>query len=97
MEQILTLGADGVEYTMVIIFAGLIFFFGIILVLVCIPAFVSLRSRREREQTKREIAAYVAEGSLTPQEGIEMLKAVGAGDTLDTKDIQEFRQTKRPS
>lgn len=34
------------------------------------------RSRaKPRELTRREIAAYVAEGSISPQEGIEMLKA----------------------
>lgn len=33
-----------------------------------------LRSRA-REQTKREIAAYVAEGSMTPEEGERLIKA----------------------
>lgn len=30
---------------------------------------------RSREQTKREIAAYVAEGSMTPEEGERLIKA----------------------
>jgi hypothetical protein len=30
---------------------------------------------RAREQTKREIAAYVAEGSLDPDKAVEMLNA----------------------
>lgn len=30
---------------------------------------------RAREQTKREIAAYVAEGSMTPEEGERLIKA----------------------
>ena len=29
---------------------------------------------RAREQTKREIAAYIAEGSMTPEEGERLLK-----------------------
>lgn len=32
---------------------------------------------REREQTRREVAAYVAEGSMTPEEGNNLL---GAGE-----------------
>lgn len=30
---------------------------------------------RQREQTRREIAAYVAEGSMTSEEGERLLKA----------------------
>ncbi|MDX9911983.1 MAG: hypothetical protein RBS39_09140 [Phycisphaerales bacterium] len=30
---------------------------------------------KEREQTKREIAAYIAEGSMTPEQGERLLKA----------------------
>ena len=30
---------------------------------------------RSREQTRREIAAYVAEGTIDPDKAIEMLKA----------------------
>ncbi len=30
---------------------------------------------RGREKTKREIAAYVAEGSIEPEKAVEMLKA----------------------
>jgi hypothetical protein len=33
---------------------------------------------RQREQSRREIAAYVAEGSMTPEEGERLLRA---GDT----------------
>ncbi len=74
----LVLGSDSHEFAMVIIFSGMLFVFLIILTSIGIPSYTSMRSRREREQTKREIAAYVAEGSITPQEGIEMLKAVAA-------------------
>lgn len=28
-----------------------------------------------RERTRREIAAYIAEGSMTPEQGIELMKA----------------------
>ena len=32
-------------------------------------------SRRAREETKREIAAYVAEGTIDPDKAVEMMKA----------------------
>lgn len=32
---------------------------------------------KEREATRREIAAYVAEGSMTPEEGERLLRAGG--------------------
>jgi hypothetical protein len=35
----------------------------------------SMVKTREREQSRRELAAYVAEGSLDPDKAIEMLKA----------------------
>ncbi|MFM9995693.1 MAG: hypothetical protein ACKVU4_07825 [Phycisphaerales bacterium] len=34
-------------------------------------------SVRSRERTKREIAAYIAEGSMTPEDGERILKAEG--------------------
>jgi len=42
----------------------------------CIKAMVVTRSR---ERTRREIAAYVAEGSMTPEQG-ERLMSAGASD-----------------
>lgn len=32
---------------------------------------------REREQSRREIAAYIAEGSMTPQDGERLMNAGG--------------------
>ena len=37
----------------------------------------SITVNRSREKTKREIAAYVAEGSLDPDKAVQMLKAGG--------------------
>jgi len=36
---------------------------------------------REREQTRREIAAYVAEGSMTPEDGAKLIAAGGGRQT----------------
>lgn len=41
---------------------------------------------RARERTKREIAAYVAEGSIDPKDAVKMLKA---GRKLDADDDEE--------
>jgi hypothetical protein len=38
----------------------------------------SIVVNRAREHTKREIAAYVAEGSIEPDKAVEMLKAGSA-------------------
>jgi len=35
----------------------------------------STQNRKERERTKRELAAYVAEGSMTPADAERILKA----------------------
>ena len=42
---------------------------------VVVPTMVHMRNERERERTRREIAAYAAEGSITPEEATEMMKA----------------------
>lgn len=37
-------------------------------------ASATVRNAREREQTRREVAAYVAEGSMTPQDAERILQ-----------------------
>ncbi len=39
---------------------------------------------RQREQTKREIAAYIAEGSMTPEDAHKIL---AAGETDDLREL----------
>ena len=38
---------------------------------------------RHRERTRREIAAYVAEGSITPDDGARLLAAGNDGDAIE--------------
>ena len=52
------------------------------IILISIVGFLSMlgiihmmSKSKEREQTKREIAAYVAEGSMTPEQGEALLNA----------------------
>ncbi len=42
---------------------------------------------KHREQSRREIAAYVAEGSMTPEDGAKLL---AAGGSLSDKIKQKF-------
>ncbi|MBC7770995.1 MAG: hypothetical protein H7210_00735 [Pyrinomonadaceae bacterium] len=37
----------------------------------------SILETRQREQSRREIAAYIAEGSMTPDDGAKILTAEG--------------------
>lgn len=50
-------------------------FLGSLLVLVAISKIASTIRAVSREKTRREIAAYVAEGSLTPEQGERLMRA----------------------
>ena len=66
--EFLTL-ADDNGYMMMILFAaigGFIWFVSII---------AGVFKHRSREVTRREIAAYVAEGSIDPNDGVRMMEA----------------------
>lgn len=47
----------------------------IALVSVLVGGIGNAMKTKQREQTKREVAAYVAEGSMTPDEAERLLKA----------------------
>lgn len=54
---------------------------GVIAVVSILGAYVTSQTRtKEREQSRREIAAYVAEGSMSPDEGERLLRAEPKGD-----------------
>lgn len=48
--------------------------------LVVMSTISSITSTRERERTRREIAAHIASGSLSPQDGERLLEAGTARD-----------------
>ncbi len=52
-----------------IIFTGIIGFLGMLGII------HAMSKSKEREQTRREVAAYVAEGSMTPEQGERLLSA----------------------
>jgi Ca2+/Na+ antiporter len=60
--------------TVIFIVGGMIAIVGIVFGSVA-GVMSSVVKTREREQSRRELAAYVAEGTLDPDKAIEMLKA----------------------
>ncbi|MGE3107622.1 MAG: hypothetical protein AB7G11_17840 [Phycisphaerales bacterium] len=49
------------------------------LAIVC-GTFSGVARNRQREQSRREIAAYVAEGSITPEDGAKLIAAGKGAD-----------------
>lgn len=69
--ELITLGTkDASEMAIIFGVGG-----GIAIVAITFSTIKSIMITRQRETTKREIAAYVAEGSMTPQDAERILKA----------------------
>ncbi len=69
--QMMTLGAVDEVIGAMAVGGGLT----IALVSILLSFIRSIVKTRAREQTKREIAAYVAEGTMTPEDGERIIKA----------------------
>jgi hypothetical protein len=54
-------------------------------ILYAIKTFKEIKHTREREQTKREIAAYVAEGTIRPDDAAKILNAGGAPQSSEAE------------
>ncbi|MFG0326252.1 MAG: hypothetical protein ACF8SC_03165 [Phycisphaerales bacterium JB037] len=67
----LTAGASDNLIPIISIIGGFVFTAFII----GVSAIKSTRNRRQLEESRREIAAYVAEGSMTAEEGERLLRA----------------------
>jgi hypothetical protein len=67
----------------VIIFGGA---FSVAIVAVITEAIRKTMQARAREQSRREIAAYVAEGSISPDDAVRLLEAEGGWG----KSVKEF-------
>ena len=48
---------------------------GVVVVTSVIKGIVTVSTNASRERTRREIAAYIAEGSISPEQGERLLKA----------------------
>lgn len=73
MAPTMLLGADESAF----IFFTLLAICGVIIYI--IKTVRDVKQTREREQTKREVAAYVAEGTIQPDDAAKILNA-GGGD-----------------
>jgi hypothetical protein len=54
---------------------GWVLFGGFVLVIIAMRSVVGIVRTVARERTRREIAAYIAEGSMTPEQGERLMKA----------------------
>jgi len=50
-------------------------------------AFIEFYKTRARERTKRDIAAYVAEGSITPLDGARLMRAASKDSVNVDKEL----------
>ncbi|MCA9287054.1 MAG: hypothetical protein KDA05_00630 [Phycisphaerales bacterium] len=58
---------------------------GVAVISIIMGTVTSATKTRQRERTKRELAAYVAEGSMTPDEAERILKAEPEGGACGKK------------
>ncbi len=72
MDTLLTLG-DANDSTIVVV--AMLGGFSVAILAITFSIAHSMHKTKERERTKRELAAYVAEGSMTPDEAERLLKA----------------------
>ena len=64
------LNSDHVPLVIVFGVGGVLGLVGIVFGTIC-----SVTSERQRQQTKREVAAYLAEGSITPEDAERIIRA----------------------
>ncbi len=69
MEQYIDLIDDHMYVVVVLIIAG-------VMLLAClIRSVTAVLTTNSREKSRREIAAYIAEGSITPEQGERLIRA----------------------
>ncbi len=69
MEQYINLIDEHMYVVVVLIIAGLILLGGLI------RAITAVLTTNSREKSRREIAAYIAEGSITAEQGERLIRA----------------------
>ncbi|MCC5824202.1 MAG: hypothetical protein LAT64_12680 [Phycisphaerales bacterium] len=73
MDTLILASTDYYQYRVGVVFivvAG-----GVTLLGILLGVILSIYKTRQTEQSRREIAAYVAEGSISPEDGERLLKA----------------------
>lgn len=75
--DLMTLGGIDAELIPIVAIVG-----GLAVAIVAIigKMFSGMQRTRQREESRREIAAYIAEGSMTPEQGKELLQAGAKAD-----------------
>ncbi|GAB4549613.1 MAG: hypothetical protein Tsb0013_11000 [Phycisphaerales bacterium] len=69
---------DSYSFTLVLLGIGAVVI--IVGIVMGVVASCEVKKRRLREETKREIAAYVAEGTIDPADGAKMIAAAERGE-----------------
>ena len=69
MEQYINLIDEHMYVVVVLIIAGVMLLGGLI------RAVTAVLTTNSREKSRREIAAYIAEGSITPEQGERLIRA----------------------
>ena len=69
MEQYINLIDEHMYVVVVLIIAGVVLLGGLI------RAVTAVLTTNSREKSRREIAAYIAEGSITPEQGERLIRA----------------------
>ena len=82
MLSILAQAASGPEFTdvnpeKILIFGGA---FGVAALAIVCGTISTVSRNRQREQSRREIAAYVAEGSISPDDATKLIAAGKSAD-----------------
>lgn len=76
METLTLAGIDAELIPIVAIAGGL----SVAIVAIIGKAVSGMQRTKQREESRREIAAYIAEGSMTPEQGKELLQAGAKSD-----------------
>ncbi len=85
----LTLANSGDEVAMIAVGGGI----AIAIVSIVIGGLSRVVQTRARESSRREIAAYIAEGSMTPAEGERLMSA--GEKKMDREVLEEMEATRR--
>ncbi len=72
MDEILSTIASSEEMIMGLAIGPLVLFTGLLIVRMCCRA--AMENTRQREETRREVAAYVAEGSMSGEEAERLMQ-----------------------
>lgn len=80
MWTLASLEPESIKYILIFGVGG-----AIAIVTIVSSALRSILVGRAREQTKRELAAYVAEGTLDPDKAVAMINAGKSSDETDRK------------